>query len=138
MIILDTNVLSALMRNVSDPQIVTWLNQQPRSSIWTSSVTIFEIELGLQIMPAGKKKTSLSEGFRRVLERLDHRIAPFDHEAALFGAELASSRQKRGRIVEFRDTMIAGTVLAQRATLATRNIAHFSDLSITVINPWHA
>jgi hypothetical protein len=138
MIILDTNVLSALMRNVSDPQIVTWLNQQPRSSIWTSSVTIFEIELGLQIMPAGKKKTSLSEDFRRLLERLDHRIAPFDHEAALFAAELAGSRQTRGRSVDFRDTMIAGTVLAQRATLATGNTAHFSDLSVTVINPWHA
>jgi hypothetical protein len=136
MIILDTNVLSALMRNIPDTNIVTWLNQQARLSLWTTSVSIFEIELGLKIMPAGAKKKSLAADFRRLVEQLDHRIAPFDEEAALFASELAGLRQRKGRTVELRDTMIAGIVLASHATLATRNVSHFSDMSASVVNPW--
>jgi toxin FitB len=136
MIILDTNVLSALMRNVPEANIVRWLNQQPRLSIWTTSVNIFEIEIGLHVMPDGTKKRSLSADFKQLVERLDHRIAPFDEEAALFAAELAASRQMKGRTVEMRDTMIAGVVLARHAMLATRNVSHFSDISASVVNPW--
>jgi predicted nucleic acid-binding protein len=137
-IILDTNVLSALMRNVPDKNVVAWLDQQPQSSIWTTSITILEIHVGLQIMPSGKKRAELSEEFERLVDSIDHRIAVFDEEAARLAANLTAHRQKKGRAGELRDTMIAGIVIARHAALATRNVTHFADISATVVNPWVA
>jgi predicted nucleic acid-binding protein len=138
MIILDTNVISALMRDLPDPSVETWLDRQPGSSIWTTSVSILEIETGLQTMPAGKRRSSLSTDFEKLLARIDHRIAAFDEPAARLAAELTGLREKKGHMVEIRDTMIAGIVLAHRATLATRNVVHFADMSAKVVNPWAA
>lgn len=136
MIILDTMVLSALMHDVPDRSLSTWLDLQPPTSTWTTSVTVFEIRLGLEIMPDGKKKLFLSDGFERVLDRMEHRVVVFDEEAARRAANLTAFRRTKGKIVELRDTMIAGIVLAHDATLATRNVAHFSDIAARVINPW--
>jgi predicted nucleic acid-binding protein len=137
MIILDTNVLSALMRPSPDAEVIRWLNNQPRTSIWTSSVTIFEIEFGLQTMPAGKRQSAMAASFRSWLEDIvQGRIANYDSSAAICAAELAAVRQKRGRPGELRDTMIAGIVLASHATLATRNVKHFEDIAASVVNPW--
>jgi predicted nucleic acid-binding protein len=138
MIILDTNVVSALMRNSPEPDVARWLDRQPPSSIWTTSITILEIQVGLRIMPAGKKQTFLSEGFEGLLNRIQHRIAVFGEESARLAADLTAARQKRGRVGEFRDTMIAGIVLTHHARLATRNTSHFDDISATVLNPWDA
>ena len=138
MIILDTNVLSALMREIPDTKVITWLDAQSRTSIWTSSVTVLEIRFGLQIMATGKKRSLLSQALERLLEGIGHRIAAFDDAAAAQAASLMASRQRRGRPVELRDTMIAGIVLAHHASLATRNVAHFEDLTVRVVNPWTA
>ena len=137
MIILDTNVLSALMQQAPDPNVLAWLDQQPRSSIWTTAITVLEIRFGLQIMAAGKRRTLLMQGFDVLLEKIGQRIAPFDDAAAQQAANLMAARQKRGRPGDLRDTMIAGIVLAQHATLATRNTSHFEDIS-SVVNPWTA
>jgi toxin FitB len=137
MIVLDTNVLSALMRPSADQIVVGWLDKQPRSSIWTTSVTILEICFGLQILPLGKRRTILNQAFEQVLvDKLERRVAPFDTVAAQQAADLMALRRKKGRPGELRDTMIAGIVLACHATLATRNISHFEDLSVPVVNPW--
>jgi predicted nucleic acid-binding protein len=137
MIILDTNVLSALMRKAADKNVVAWLDKQPSTSIWTTSVTILEIQFGLQILPAGKRRSVLIKAFETVLvDEMGRRVAPFDTVAAQYAAELMASRHKKGRPVELRDTMIAGIVLACHATLATRNTPHFEDLSVPVVNPW--
>src|ERR1700687_6424563 len=106
MIILDTNVLSALMRDAPDESVASWMDRQPHSSIWTNSITILEIQTGLNVMPEGKKKVSLSEDFERLLDRIDHRIAAFDESAARFAAGLVGSRKKRGRVGDLRDTLI--------------------------------
>ncbi len=137
MIILDTNVLSALMSPVPDRRVIAWLDKQPQISLWTNSVTVLEIRYGLQILPAGKRRTASMEAFERVLtELLERRISPFDAAAAGEASDLMAIRHKLGRTVELRDTMIAGIALACHATLATRNIAHFDDLSVPVINPF--
>jgi predicted nucleic acid-binding protein len=137
MIVLDTNVLSALMRPSADQKVVGWLDKQPRSSIWTTSVTILEICFGLQILLLGKRRTILNQAFEQVLvDKLERRVAPFDTVAAQQAADLMALRRKKGRPGELRDTMIAGIVLACHATLATRNISHFEDLSVPVVNPW--
>ncbi len=124
------------MRDAPDQSVVSWMDRQPHSSIWTNSITILEIQTGLHVMPAGKKRASLSEDFEQLLERIDHRIVAFDEPASRFAAELTGLRQKKGRVEELRDTMIAGIVLAHRASLATRNVTHFADISATIVNPW--
>ena len=136
MIILDTNVLSALMRQIPDRTVVTWLDAQSRTSVWTTSITVLEIRYGVQIMAAGRKRSRLSEAFETLLESMGHQIASFDDDAAVHAANLMAARQRKGRPVELRDTMIAGIVLARHASLATRNGAHFEDLTVPVLNPW--
>jgi len=137
MIILDTNVVSALMQQQPDPQVVDWLDRQPSESIWISAVTLFEGRYGLALLPDGRRKTVLQESFEALIAQdLQSRIAHFDVTAANQAAELASQRKARGRPVDMRDTFIAGIALARRATLATRNLKHFDDLAIPVVNPW--
>jgi toxin FitB len=138
MIILDTNVLSALMRQPPDKNVVGWLDQQPRTSIWTTSITVLEVRFGLQIMPGGKRRSVLIEAFEGVLDKIGHRVVSFDAAAAQQAGDLMAARHKKGRPGELRDTMIAGIVLAQHATLATRNTAHFDDISVPLIDPWNA
>jgi predicted nucleic acid-binding protein len=136
MIILDTNVLSALMRPTPDEVIVAWLDRQPRSSIWTTSITVLEVRFGVQIMTAGKRRSEVVEAFERVLDKLGQRVLSFDVSAAEQASDLMASRHKQGRPRDLRDTMIAAIALAQHATLATRNTVHFDDISVPLINPW--
>jgi len=136
-IVLDTNVLSELMRPSADLAVVEWLDRQPRTSIWTTSITVLEIRYGLQILATGRKRSALMAAFERlVAEKMDGRIASFDSAAADEAGDLMAIRHKKGRPGDLRDTMIAGIVLARRATLATRNTAHFEDLSVPIVNPW--
>jgi toxin FitB len=136
MIILDTNVLSALMRTAPEAKVVAWLNDQPRDSVWTTSITVLEVRFGLEILPASKKRTALLRAFESLLETISYRVAPFDAAAAESAADLMGHRRNSGRPVELRDTMIAGIALARRASLATRNVSHFADAKISVIDPW--
>nr|VFK20708.1 MAG: hypothetical protein BECKLPF1236A_GA0070988_102723 [Candidatus Kentron sp. LPFa]VFK33881.1 MAG: hypothetical protein BECKLPF1236C_GA0070990_102284 [Candidatus Kentron sp. LPFa] len=138
MIILDTNVLSALMRDRPDPSVVSWLNGQPAQSVWITAITLFEIRFGLALLPDGERRKLLEGRFSMLLEEdLEGRVLIFDESAADQAATLASDRKKSGRTVDMRDTFIAGIVLARRAVLATRNTRHFEDLP-RVINPWDA
>src|SRR5260370_28348123 len=105
MIILDTNVLSALMRQTPDPLVVGWLDRQPRTSIWTTSVTTLEIRFGLQIMPSGKRRSFLIQAFDAVLDKIAQRVASFDGAAAQQASDLMASRHKTWRPGDLRDTM---------------------------------
>jgi len=138
MIILDTNVLSALMSVTPDKNVIAWLDRQPRTSIWTTSVTVLEVRFRLQIMASGKRRSALLQAFEEVLGRMERRVLPFDAAAAQQAGDLMATRHLKGRPGELRDTMIAGIVLAQRATLATRNTSHFDDISAPLIDPWGA
>jgi len=139
MIVLDTNVISEFMREAPDPAVILWLDGQPRASIWTTSINVYEIRLGLHSMPAGKRRKSLALAFEHLLtETIQGRIAAFDLEAAQQAADLAAARMARGRPGDPRDTMIAGIVLASHATLATRNVKRFEDIAASVVNPWQA
>jgi hypothetical protein len=139
MILLDSNVLSEFMVDRPDKRVIGWLDRQPRISVWTTSVSVFEIRFGLQTMPTGNRKDALAIVFEHLLSHtIQRRIAGFDHAAAEQAAELSAIRQKSGRPGELRDTMIAGIVLASHATLATRNVKHFEDIASSVVNPWEA
>ena len=137
MIILDTNVLSALMLAEPDEVVLNWLNQQPESSVWTTTVTLMELRYGIQSMPPGHRREKMNQELEAVLRvEIEGRYAVFDIPAAEQAAELMAMRKLRGRSIDHRDTMIAGIALATRATLATRNTAHFVDLSVPIVNPW--
>ena len=137
MIILDTNVVSALMQQQPDPQVIAWLDSQAAELIWINSVTLFEARYGLALMPDGQRKALLQELFEELLTQdLQNRIAHFDANAAISAAALAAQRKASGRPVDIRDTFIAGIAVSRGATLATRNTKHFDDLSTPVVNPW--
>jgi toxin FitB len=137
LIVLDTNVLSALMQKAPEPLVVDWLDHQPAESVWITAVTLFEARLGLALLPAGRRRKTLEAAFNQLLlEDLEGRVLDFDRPAAEAAATLAAERQRKGRAVDIRDTQIAGIVIARRAKLATRNIKHFSDLNVEVVNPW--
>jgi len=136
-IVLDTNVLSALMRADPDVTVVDWLDRQPADSVWLSSITVFEARFGLALLPKGRRRVALQLAFERVLaEDLANRVLDFDSMAAATAAQLAADRQRTGRSVDLRDTMIAGIALARRATIATRNTKHFEGLDVPVVDPW--
>ncbi len=135
--VLDTNVLGALMRTAQEARVVAWLDRQPADSVWITSITLFEVRFGLALLPSGRRRHTLEAAFARLLgEDLENRVLNFDSAAATEAASLAAARQKNGRSVDMRDTQIAGIVLARRAALATRNVRHFSDLKISIVDPW--
>jgi toxin FitB len=137
MIILDTNVLSALMHRIPEPVLVAWLDGQPRLSVWTTSVTVLEVRFGLELLPTSRRRLQLQRAFARLIdEAIEGRVLAFDFGAAEHSATLMAARQKAGRAGDLRDTMIAGIALAHRARVATRNTRDFTDLSIEVVNPW--
>jgi toxin FitB len=137
MIVLDTNVISALMRKEPEKPVVKWLDAQPAASVWITAITVMEIRFGLHSMPKGRRQDALIRSFDLMLKSMiEGRIASFDAEAGIHAAQLMVQRKRVGRPAEVRDTMIAGMVLANRATLATRNTQHFNDLPLTLINPW--
>jgi toxin FitB len=137
MILLDTNVISEFMAPSPTDQVLRWLDQQARSSVWTTSINVYEIHAGLLAMPVGKRRSALEARFERLLQiSLEGRILPFDSDSALRAAALSADRRRRGRPGDPRDTMIAGIVLANHATLATRNVKHFEEIAKWVVNPW--
>ena len=139
MIVLDTNVLSALMRTNPEAVVVEWLDRQPADSVWLTSITVFEARFSLALLPKGRRRRSLERAFDRVLtEDLQSRVLNLDEMAAVTAAQLAAERQRAGRSVDLRDTLIAAIAQARRATIATRNTRHFEGLDVPVVDPWHS
>jgi predicted nucleic acid-binding protein len=136
-ILLDTNVISALMRRDPDTAVVSWLDRQPAESIWTTTITVFEVTTGLRLLTAGRRRRQLEQAFDALLaEELDGRVQSFDTSAAVAAGEIAAHRQAAGRTLEIRDVQIAGIATARRAQLATRNTRYFTDIGIPLIDPW--
>jgi predicted nucleic acid-binding protein len=136
-ILLDTNVLSVLMKPESDADVEAWLNMQPAESMWTTSITVFEVRVGIEILESGRRRRSLEDSFGRVLhEDLEGRIVSFDEPAAQAAGRIGAERRRIGRSVEVRDLQIAGIAIARKAKLATRNIRHFEGLGVELVDPW--
>lgn len=137
MIILDTNVISALMRPEMNEVVAGWADAQTKTLLWTTSVSIMEVRIGLILMPDGARKQGLQRGFEALVGSvLSDRILPLDKEAAEVASRIAVVQMKRGINADIGDYQIAGIVQARRATLATRNVKDFADLDIPLVNPW--
>jgi predicted nucleic acid-binding protein len=136
-ILLDTNVISALMRREPERVVVDWLDGQPSESIWTTAITVFEVKTGLNLLAPGRRRRDLERAFDALLaDELEGRIQSFDTAAASAAGQIAAQRQTAGRPIEVRDVQIAGIATARRAQLATRNTRHFADLAIGLLDPW--
>jgi predicted nucleic acid-binding protein len=138
-IILDTNVISAMMRLPPDPAVLALLNVRDPESIWTTSITLFEIRQGIERLPDSRRRAELEAAARHAFDQMfRERVLEFDTDAAHSAAILAAGRERRGAPGDFRDTLIAGIVLSRRAEFATRNTRHFADLEAMVVDPWAA
>ena len=136
MIILDTNVLSALMQDKPDWRVSRWLNGIPPALMRITSVSIFELRYGIEQLPASRRRRQLETDFDKTIEvGFSDRVLPLDQEAAATAA-IAAARKQAGKPNDLRDTLIAGIVVSRRAEIATRNVRHFSDLDVRVIDPW--
>jgi predicted nucleic acid-binding protein len=139
MIVLDTDVLSAAMLPRPDPAVVLWLDRQARISVWTTAITVLEVRFGIALLPSGSRKSRLERAFERLLgEHIEDRVLPFDAAAAGETAILMAGRRRTGRTGDLRDAMIAGIAIARKATVATGNTRHFTDLPVPVVDPWSA
>lgn len=137
MILLDTNVLVEITADAPDHGVVQWLDSVDRSELWTTAICIFEMEFGVYKRDEGRRRDEARAKLDDlVTDLLPGRILAFDHLSAAIAARLFHARQRVGRTVPERDTFIAGMALLHQATLVTRNVRHFSDLAIDVVNPW--
>ena len=137
MIILDTNVLSELMRPSPEPRVEAWLTAQPDTSVFISAITEAELRYGMAIMPDGKRRTALTAELENMLKAdFAGRILPFDSVAARAFAIIASERRQNGRPISQADAQIAAIARSRGAVLATRNEPDFDDCGIEVTNPW--
>lgn len=137
MIILDTDVISALMKPTPDPRVVAWLDGQDARLFWTTAVTIYEIRLGIAVLPIGRRREELEIAFERALDHVVGRqVYPLDVDAALMAGSMFGARFAVGVNTGIADTLIAGIVRSTGSTLATGNMKDFRDLGSRVVNPW--
>ena len=137
MIILDTNVISEILRPAPSPAVEAWLAEQDGATVYFTAIGEAELRLGVAILPAGRRRTSLAEAIDAMLEEdFRDRILPFDSAAAQAYAAIAATRRAAGRPISQFDCQIAAIARIRQAVLATRNTADYEDCEIEVINPW--
>ena len=138
MIVLDTNVVSALISAEKVQLVATWLDNQPIDQIWISAIVVFEIRMGIERLVGGRKRRHLEASFDAAVAAFEGRILPFDRLAADHAARVHTKRLRLGRPMDIRDAQTAGVVLGQGAALATRNVRDFANVGIVLIDPWTA
>jgi predicted nucleic acid-binding protein len=137
LIIVDTNVISELMRNAPAKQVEQWLSEQDGASVYITAITEAELRFGVAILPTGKRQTYLANLVESILEEDFHdRILPFDRKAAIAFASIAAERRSVGRPISQFDGQIAAIARSLSASVATRNTADFEGCGIDVLNPW--
>jgi predicted nucleic acid-binding protein len=137
MIILDTNVLSELMKPRPAPAVVAWMSGQPAASLYTTSVTQAEILYGLMLLPRSRRRSALEAAATSMFaEDFGERILGFDRDAAPAYAQIASDRRRAGRPISHFDAQIAAIARFMGAAVATRNTADLEGCGVTVVDPW--
>ena len=137
MIVLDTNVVSELMKAAPDESVRDWIAARPATSLYTTSITQAEILHGIALIPSGKRRDAL-EAAAEAMFRDDFagRILPFGSDAARPYARIAAERRRAGRPISHFDAQIAAIARSTGATVATRDAAGYDGCGVDVINPW--
>lgn len=134
--VLDTNVVSELMRSTPDRRVVAWVTAQPVTELCTTAVTIAEIRYGLEQLPKGRRRDGLRVAAREVFGAFAGMVLPFDSAAAGEYADVVVRRGVAGRPIGGFDAQIAAICLSRGARLATRNTHDFSGLDLPLEDPW--
>ena len=139
MILLDTNVVSEVMKTQPAEAVVAWLNGQDSERLYVSAITIGEITYGLRILPDGKRRSGLRERFERfVVLAFDQRVLAYDESAARVYGELMGDRKELGHPISVPDGQIAAIARLNHLAVATRNVLDFESCGIDVLNPFEA
>lgn len=137
MLLLDTNMLSEMMRPAPERKVADWIESQPSDDLFTAAVCQAEILSGLAIMPGGRRRAELEAAARAMFaDDFAGRILPFDTEAAAAYAELFAARRNAGRPSGTHDLMLAAIARVRGASVVTRNVADFEGFGVAVVNPW--
>ena len=137
MILLDTNILSELMKSTPERKVLEWLNTLPASECYISAITKAEIELGIALLPDGKRKFGLQTAAESMFNEFPDRCLSFDSMAASKYAEIVVGRTRQGRPVSVEDAQIAAIALTHNMSLGTRNTSDFEFIEgLMIINPW--
>jgi hypothetical protein len=139
-IVLDTSVLSELIRPDPDGSVLAWIAQQRRAELYTTAISEAELVYGLALLPKGRRRDALAQAVARLLgEGLGGRVLAFDRSAATAYGEIAAGRRAAGRPIASADGQIAAITRARGAVLlATRDLGGFQDCGVPIINPWRA
>ena len=137
MIIIDTNIVSELMKESPAGEVVSWMNDQEASELFLTTITLGEIGYGLEILPQGKRRLQLEQGFERVIaEAFTGRILAFDEEAARLYGVLMGRCKAIGRPLSILDGQIASIARARGCAVATRNVRDFVECGVDILNPF--
>jgi len=139
MLVLDTNILSVMMRSPLVPEVAAWVAAQPEELLYTTAVSQAEVLAGIEILPDGRRRTVLERAARAMFaDDFDGRILAFDSDAAAAYADIFAARKRGGRPAAPHDLMIAAIARANGASMVTRDISGFEGCGLTLINPWEA
>lgn len=137
MFLIDTNVISELMRATPAPSVLKWFSTQDPSTLYLSAVTEAELRTGIAVLPAGRRREGLRAALDAMIaEDFEGRVLPFDTDAAKTYAEIAATRRAAGRPISDADCQIAAIARAKGAPVVTRNMRDFDGCGIPLINPW--
>jgi toxin FitB len=137
LIIIDTNVVAELMKASPAGEVVSWMNDQEASALFLTTITLGEIGYGLEILPQGKRRLQMEQGFERVIaEAFTGRILAFDEEAARLYGVLMGRRKAIGRPLSILDGQIASIARARGCAIATRNVRDFVECGVDILNPF--
>jgi toxin FitB len=137
MIVLDTNVLSEVMKPSPAPTVVTWMANENPAGLFTTAVTEGEIRLGLELLPAGRRKQELEAAAQRLIALFNTRILPFESMATQLFAQIVAGRRRLGLPISDLDAQIAAIARSRGMALATRNVADFHGTALNLIDPWN-
>jgi predicted nucleic acid-binding protein len=138
-IVFDTSVLSEVLRPAPEPRVVDWLQQQPRASLFTTTVTRGEVLYGIRALPAGKRRDGLWDAAIKIFDiDLAGQVLAFDSAGADEFAQISATRRAAGPPITQFDAQIAGITRSRGAQLATRSVSDFEACDIELINPWEA
>jgi predicted nucleic acid-binding protein len=136
MIVLDTNVVSELMRATPEPTVLAWLQQTSSTGLYTTAVTVAEIRYGIARLPEGRRRQTLHQAADEIFAAFPRQVLPFDLAAASAYADVVAGRERDGNPISGFDGQIAAICRSQAAVLATRNTKDFTDTGISLIDPW--
>lgn len=136
MIVLDTNVVSELMRAAPEPAVLAWLQQTSGTGLYTTAVTVAEIRYGIARLPEGQRRQTLHQAANEIFAAFPRQVLPFDLAAATAYADVVADRESAGHPISGFDAQIAAICRSQAATLATRNTKDFTGIGISIIDPW--